>query len=72
MSEDELIQKQIEEGKTIENEAKPGEELIAEPGSSIEFEVELIKPLAIEENKKFVIREGDHTIGQGTVLKTLE
>jgi len=34
--------KQIEEGKTIENEAKPGEELIAGPGSSIEFEAELI------------------------------
>jgi len=46
-------------------------EEVVEPGSTVEFTVELIKPVVIEEKENFVIREGGHTIGQGTVLKTL-
>ncbi|CAI2161717.1 1292_t:CDS:1 [Funneliformis geosporum] len=42
------------------------------PGSTVEFTVNLIKPLAIEKNEKFIIREGGHTVGQGTILETLE
>nr|CAG8435682.1 12342_t:CDS:2 [Entrophospora candida] len=41
------------------------------PGNSVEFTVELIKPLAIEEKEKFIMREGGSTIGQGTVLEII-
>ena len=43
-----------------------------EPGSTIEFRVELINPVVIEEKENFVIREGGHTVGRGTVLNTLK
>ena len=44
---------------------------VVEPGNTIVFKVELIKPLVINEKENFIIREGGRTIGQGTVLKTL-
>jgi len=42
-----------------------------EPGYTVEFTVELAKPVTIEEKKNFVIREGSHTIGQGTIISLL-
>jgi len=42
------------------------------PGNRVEFTVELMKPLVIEEKERFIMREGGSTIGQGTVLETIE
>ncbi|NBO23656.1 MAG: elongation factor Tu [Chlamydiae bacterium] len=39
------------------------------PGDNIEFGVELLSPIAMEEGMKFAIREGGRTIGAGTVTK---
>jgi len=36
------------------------------------MEVELIKPIAMEEGVRFAIREGGHTVGAGLVAKVLE
>jgi len=42
------------------------------PGDNVEFEVQLIKPIALEEGVRFAIREGGHTVGAGLVTKVLE
>jgi elongation factor Tu len=42
------------------------------PGDRIKMEVELIQPIAIENQMKFAIREGGRTVGAGFVLKILE
>jgi elongation factor Tu len=42
------------------------------PGDHVELNVELIHPIAIENNTKFAIREGGHTVGAGTVTKILD
>jgi elongation factor Tu len=42
------------------------------PGDNVEMEVELQKPIAMEENLRFAIREGGKTIGAGVVVKVLE
>ena len=39
------------------------------PGDHVELDVELIHPIAIEQNTRFAIREGGHTVGAGTVTK---
>ncbi len=39
------------------------------PGDNVEFAVELIHPIAMEEGLKFAIREGGRTIGAGVVSK---
>ncbi|MBI4569842.1 MAG: elongation factor Tu, partial [Planctomycetes bacterium] len=39
------------------------------PGDTIELEVELGKPIAMEKDGKFAIREGGKTIGHGVVLE---
>lgn len=41
------------------------------PGDNVELAVELISPVAMEENMRFAIREGGRTIGAGTVTKIL-
>lgn len=41
------------------------------PGDNVEMEVELISPIAMEENLRFAIREGGRTIGAGVVTKVL-
>lgn len=41
------------------------------PGDHVEFNVELIKPIAIEKNTKLAIREGGHTVGAGTDRKSV-
>ncbi len=39
------------------------------PGDNIEMDVELITPIAIEENLRFAIREGGRTVGSGVVIE---
>jgi len=41
------------------------------PGDNVEVTVELQKPIALEENLRFAIREGGKTIGAGVVTKIL-
>ena len=42
------------------------------PGDNINFIVELITPIAMEEKLRFAIREGGRTVGAGVVAKILE
>ncbi|MGX7585839.1 elongation factor Tu [Candidatus Vidania fulgoroideorum] len=42
---------------------------MAVPGDSVEVNVKLLSPIAIEEKLRFAIREGSKTIGAGIVLK---
>ena len=42
------------------------------PGDNVEMTVELIAPIAIENNTKFSIREGGHTVGSGNVTEIIE
>ena len=39
------------------------------PGDTVEMDVELITPIAIEEGLRFAIREGGRTVGSGVVTK---
>ncbi len=42
------------------------------PGDDIEMTVELIAPVAMEEELRFAIREGGRTVGAGVVTKVIE
>lgn len=42
------------------------------PGDNIVMSVELIAPIAMEENLRFAIREGGHTVGAGVVSKIIK
>ncbi|MEX2405561.1 MAG: elongation factor Tu [Candidatus Paceibacterota bacterium] len=42
------------------------------PGDTATFKVELIAPVALEENRRFAIREGGKTVGAGVVTKIVE
>ena len=42
------------------------------PGDNVELSVELITPIAMEEQLRFAIREGGRTVGAGVVSKILE
>jgi len=42
------------------------------PGDNVRVEVELGKPIALEDNSRFAIREGGKTVGSGVVTKILE
>ncbi len=42
------------------------------PGDNLSIEVELIVPIAMDENLRFAIREGGRTVGAGTVTKIIE
>ena len=42
------------------------------PGDNAEFNVEMNKPIAMEENMRFAIREGGKTVGAGVVTKIVE
>lgn len=41
------------------------------PGDNVEIDVELITPIAMEEQLRFAIREGGRTVGAGVVTKIL-
>ena len=42
------------------------------PGDNINMDVELIAPIAMEEQLRFAIREGGRTVGAGVVTKITE
>ena len=42
------------------------------PGDSVNLEIELIVPVALEHGSKFAIREGGLTVGAGVITKILE
>jgi elongation factor Tu len=42
------------------------------PGDNVSITVELITPVALENNQRFAIREGGKTVGAGVVTKILE
>ena len=42
------------------------------PGDNVKLCVELISPIAMDENVRFAIREGGRTVGSGVVTKILE
>ncbi|WP_456384105.1 EF-Tu C-terminal domain-related protein, partial [Persephonella sp.] len=41
-------------------------------GDNVELTVELMEPVAIEEQMRFAIREGGRTVGAGVVTKIIE
>ncbi|MDR0804559.1 MAG: elongation factor Tu [Oscillospiraceae bacterium] len=47
----------------------PADKEMAIPGDHVTIDVELITPIAIEENLRFAIREGGRTVGSGVVTK---
>jgi len=42
------------------------------PGDNVKLAVELISPIAMDENVRFAIREGGRTVGSGVVTKVIE
>ena len=42
------------------------------PGDNVEFTVELINPVALENGTRFAIREGGRTVGSGVVTEILD
>ena len=42
------------------------------PGDNVEFDVELITPIAMDRELRFAIREGGHTVGAGVVTAIAE
>jgi elongation factor Tu len=42
------------------------------PGDNVQMEIQLITPIAMEEQLRFAIREGGRTVGAGVVTKILE
>ena len=42
------------------------------PGDNTDMSVQLIQPIAMEEELKFAIREGGRTVGAGRVSKLLK
>ncbi|GLB46983.1 elongation factor Tu [Philodulcilactobacillus myokoensis] len=52
-------------------ELEKGTEMVM-PGDNAKFNVELTKPVAIEEGTRFTIREGGHTVGAGVITKIVK
>ena len=52
-------------------ELPPNIEIVM-PGDNVSFTVNLIVPIAMEENLRFAIREGGRTVGAGVVTKIIE
>ncbi|GIW71414.1 MAG: hypothetical protein KatS3mg102_0956 [Planctomycetota bacterium] len=42
------------------------------PGDNVQLDVELLKPIAMEEGVRFAIREGGRTVGSGVVTKIIK
>jgi elongation factor Tu len=42
------------------------------PGDSVNMNVKLIQPVALEPGSRFAIREGGRTVGAGVITKILE
>jgi elongation factor Tu len=52
-------------------ELPEGQEMVM-PGDNVEMVVELMEPVAIEEQMRFAIREGGKTVGAGVVTEIIE
>ena len=52
--------------------ALPEEVKMVMPGDNVKITVELITPVALEQQQRFAIREGGKTVGAGVVTKILE
>lgn len=50
----------------------PDDEEMVMPGDTTELEIELIQPVAIEDQMRFAIREGGRTVGAGVVTDIIE
>jgi elongation factor Tu len=53
---------------TGEIELPAGTEMVM-PGDTVNAQVKLIIPVALEEKQRFAIREGGHTVGAGVIVK---
>jgi elongation factor Tu len=42
------------------------------PGDNVNLEIQLITPIAMEDQLRFAIREGGRTVGSGVVSKIIE
>ncbi|MCH8023156.1 MAG: elongation factor Tu, partial [Candidatus Marinimicrobia bacterium] len=42
------------------------------PGDNVNIDVELIMPIAMDQELRFAIREGGHTVGAGVVTQVVE
>jgi elongation factor Tu len=42
------------------------------PGDNVQMEVELITPIAMDNQLRFAIREGGRTVGSGVVTEIIE
>ena len=42
------------------------------PGDNVELEIELITPIAMDQELRFAIREGGRTVGAGVVTEIIE
>ncbi len=42
------------------------------PGDNVDMLVELLKPIALEKELRFAIREGGRTVGAGVVIEIIE
>jgi elongation factor Tu len=52
--------------------ALPEEVKMVMPGDNVKITVELIQPVALEQQQRFAIREGGKTVGAGVVTKIIE
>ena len=42
------------------------------PGDNVEMKVKLGRPVALDEQLRFAVREGGRTVGSGVITKVLE
>jgi elongation factor Tu len=42
------------------------------PGDNVSLEINLITPIAMDQELRFAIREGGHTVGAGVVTEIIE
>ncbi len=56
---------------TGEIELPAGTEMVM-PGDQLKMNIKLIAPVALEEQQRFAIREGGHTVGAGVVTKIIK
>jgi hypothetical protein len=56
---------------TGESTLPSGKEMVM-PGDNINFKVELITPIAMDEGLRFAIREGGKTVGAGTITEIVD
>ncbi len=50
----------------------PGGTEMVMPGDNVEMEIELITPIAMEQELRFAIREGGRTVGAGVVTEVIQ